>query len=364
MSRDDLRAAVGPWLVARVLVAAGWVVAAVAADDLLGHRTLQLRQDLLAWDGAFYRDIAAAGYDAVGAEGVRFFPFFPLLGRALSVVFLGREGPALVLLANACAFGVSALAHRVVRDETGDAAAARRAAWLVALFPAGFVLVWGYAEAMFLLAAVGAMLAMRRGAWWWAAGLGAAAALCRPVGVLLALAAAVEVLGVGRGRSSRRRRPGAAAAVLGPVAGAAVYLAWVEWRVGGWWDPISLQSDLRGGFVDPFSRLVRAVSDLAGDERLGDGLHLPFAVALVALLVVAARLLPLSYTVYAGAVLVVALSAENLNSLERYGLNAFPLVLALAIACSDPRAERAAMVVSAGGLVGLSALAWLGAYVP
>ncbi len=39
-------------------------------------------------------------------------------------------------------------------------------------------------------------------------------------------------------------------------------------------------------------------------------------------------------------VLLAALGAENLNSLERYGLNAFPLALTLAVLAKDPRVDK------------------------
>ena len=43
---------------------------------------------------------------------------------------------------------------------------------------------------------------------------------------------------------------------------------------------------------------------------------------------------------------------------------AFPLVLALAVVIRPPQVERAAFTLMAGGLVALSSMAWLGAYVP
>ena len=59
-----------------------------------------------------------------------------------------------------------------------------------------------------------------------------------------------------------------------------------------------------------------------------------------------------------------ALSAENLNSIERYGMSAFPLVLALAVVMRPPQVERAALTLMGGSVVALSSMAWLGAYVP
>ena len=120
----------------------------------------------------------------------------------------------------------------------------------------------------------------------------------------------------------------------------------------------------RGDGVDPFTRLFEGFRDLAGGERFGDGLHAPFALLFIVLLVLCARWFPASYVTYSALVLVAALSAENLNSLERYGLNAFPLVLTLALLCSDERVDRTVMALCAGGFVALGSLAWMGAYVP
>jgi hypothetical protein len=61
---------------------------------------------------------------------------------------------------------------------------------------------------------------------------------------------------------------------------------------------------------------------------------------------------------------IVAVSANNLNSLERYGLSAFPLLLALAALTWRRRVEWLALAVCGGGMVSMAALAWLGVYVP
>jgi hypothetical protein len=101
-----------------------------------------------------------------------------------------------------------------------------------------------------------------------------------------------------------------------------------------------------------------------GAERFGDGLHIPFAIIFVALLVLTFRWWPVSYGAFASVVLIAALAAENLNSLERYGLNAFPLALTLAVLLKRDQVERVVLMGLAGGIVALSALAWTGAYVP
>jgi hypothetical protein len=97
---------------------------------------------------------------------------------------------------------------------------------------------------------------------------------------------------------------------------------------------------------------------------LGSGLHFPWAIGFLVLLVVCFRKWPVSYGAYASAVLLIALSAGNLDSLERYGLSAFPLVLALAGLLRVGWLERAALVLCACGLTTYATLAFLGAYVP
>jgi hypothetical protein len=270
-------------------------------------------------------------------------------------------GTALLIVTNVAALVAGALVHRLTRLETGDRRAGRRAAWYVALVPPAFVLTWAYAEALFIALAAATILALRRQRWGWAAALGFAAGLTRPTGVYLALAAFVET-----GRGVRERRLGEvgprAVALAAPVAGAACYLWWVGHVFGDWKIPIDRQNDLRGGISNPIVRLGEAVADLA--HRDVHGLHLPFAVLLVVLAVIVWRRLPLSYGLFSVAIVVTSLAAGNLNSIERYGLNAFPLVMALALVTPTRLSERVTSAICAVGLAWMCALAWLAVYVP
>ena len=366
MTGREARRALPAWLTGRLLVAVGAAVAALlaatVADD---HEVL----GLVSWDGDWYRRIAEDGYGALPEEALRFFPLYPMAAKALAPLLLGSESAALVLLANVAALVALVLVRRLVLAETGKESVATRSMWLVAVFPASFVLAMAYAEALLLVLAVGLFLLVRRGgerSWWGAAGLGFLAGLTRPTGVLLTVAAVVEA-GRGWGSAATRERVAMAATVVAPVAGLAAYLSWVAARFDDAWLPLTVQEgELRGDIVDPVTRLWRAAADLLSfdGDRIVDGLHLPFALAFIALVVVLLRRWPASYGLYAGAVLAVALAADNLNSLERYALNGFPIVLALAAVTSRPLAARAVVAVSGAGMVGLTALALLGEYVP
>jgi hypothetical protein len=99
-------------------------------------------------------------------------------------------------------------------------------------------------------------------------------------------------------------------------------------------------------------------------DRLGDAVHPPMALLMVFLTVVVIRRLPARYALFAVPVVLVSLSAESFNSLERYGLNAFPLILALAIVTDREWLSRTAIALGAAGIVALTSFAWIGNYVP
>jgi hypothetical protein len=362
--RDDLRAVLPSWIAARLLVAVAWILAIGVIEHWApGARTTHQQVGLLAWDGGFYRDIAVIGYGGIDPEALRFFPLHALGGRLLSVLTFGRADIALVLLANVASLVAGVLVRRLVLFERdGDEAVAERAVWLFNLFPASFVLVWAYAEALFVALAVGTLLSARRGRFAVAGALAFAAALTRPVGVFLAATLAVEAWRRWAD-AEQGDRAVSVASVAAPVAGLGLYLGWVGRTFGDPALPFTVQDKLRTT-MDPLSRLVHGLGDMVGDARFDDGLHVPFVLGFLALLVVVARRWPASYTAYAVLVLLAAISAGNFNSVERYALNAFPLLFALADLIGTERRERLALAVCGNGLVALCALAWLAVFVP
>ncbi len=362
--RAELAAALPPWIVARLLVVLGYLIVDAAIDDLAPHRsTFEFDRHLLAWDGDWYDAIADRGYDDLPDEAVRFFPLFPLLGRALGWVLLGNQGLALVVIASVAALVAGMLLYRLALEETGDEVLAKRAAWLFALFPGAFVLVWGYAEGLMLVALIGAFLAFRRQAWWVAGALGLVAGLARPLGLFLVLPAAWEA-SRGWRETVGRERLARLAAVAGAPLGVLSYLTYTALQGPGFFDPLSEQSPYRGALQDPVSRLAEAIGDLVSPDTLGDAVHPPMAILMVVLTVVVVRRLPIRYSLFTIPVVTLSLSAESFNSLERYGLNAFPLVLALAMLTRREELSRAAIALGAGGVTALTAFAWIGNYVP
>lgn len=351
------------WVTARLAVLAALAFTRFLVDHT-GARAASGGQPvgLLGWDAAWYQRILDVGYTGLPEEALRFFPLLPLL--AAPVTLFAGTGPALLAVANGASLAAGFAVHRLVVDETSDRRLADRTVWVFALFPAAFVLVMGYAEGLLVLTAALCFRFLRRSQWRWAALAGLAAGLARPLGLLLVVPAAVEVLAARRRGSVRLGS--AAAAVIGPIVGSGLYLGWVGLRFGDPLEPLAQQQESlrRGPFVDPVSRLIDAGAQLLRGEEIGSGLHLPWALLFLGLLVVVARRLPLSYTLFSAAVLLVAVSSTNLDSLERYALSAFPLCIGAAVATRAPWAERAALGLSTAGLVIYASLAFLGVYVP
>ncbi|MEX2293299.1 MAG: hypothetical protein WD691_05880 [Acidimicrobiales bacterium] len=358
MIRDDLRAALPGWVLGRLLTALGWLVALVLVRmNAGGTWTVQMHQGLFAWDGAFYRAIADVGYEAVGADATRFHPLLPMLG--------GHD-LGLLIVSNLVALCAAAAIHHLVLEVLRDPDLARRAATLVGVAAPAFTLVWAYAESLFLFATALLLLALHRRQWWWVAVFGVVATLARPTGLLLVVAVAVGLFTHRSPTDPALPRDGhhvaQAAALVGPGLVMVGWLWWVEETFGDAWLPLRVQGDLRGGTRFPPFRLVEGLGEAMADP-LGDGLHLPFALLALWLAWIAWRRLPLAWALYAAVTVLVMLSASNLNSIERYAFGNVVLIVAGA-SVAGGRAWRPTVGVSGAVLVGMTALAWYGRYVP
>lgn len=362
-------AALPAWLTARALVLSTLVVAHPLQSRFrpIESSARRVREGLLAWDGDWFHDIASHGYEALPRPGLRYFPLFPLLGRWLASVLFSNVGLSLIVLANLFALLAGAALHRLVLHERpGDERLARRATWVLALAPPSFVLVMGYTEALAVLLAVLTFLALRRRRWAWAATGGFLSGLARPLGVLLSIPAAIEALPVLRSGSSRQRLA-ALGPVVAPVAGCLTYLAWVGARFGNPLLPYSSQQtpEFRGGFANPLVTMAKTIGELAtGQVATKNVPHLPWALALVALVVLACRRWPPSYGAFAAVTVLVALSTERWGSIERYGFACFPVVLALASLGAGERLQRWLLLVSGGLMATYATLTFLALYVP
>lgn len=372
---ESLREALLPFVVARVVVAGALGLAHFIVDRTHPSTpgvAARVHEGLLGWDAGWYETIARQGYGPLGHQSLRFFPAVPLLTRALAWVPGLGDGPALVLLANAAALAATAMLYLLVRRETGSGVVARRSVWILSLLPAGFVLVMGYAESVLLVFALGCFLALRppptaaaaRPHFALAGLLAFAAALTRPIGVLLVLAVGAELVRWWP-RLGRGERVGGLGAVAAPFVGLLCFLAWSKHVVGDWWAPlrVQLQSSHHGGLSDPVATLYHDASGVL-HHHVGTALHVPWVLLALAMLVVCWRRLPAPYTLFAAGVLATAVAGSNLDSFERYALSAFPLSIAAALVLTESQLERSVLALLAAGLAGYALLAFVNISVP
>ncbi len=372
---ESLREAVLPFLVARVVVLGALGLAHFVVDRTHPSTpgvAARVHAGLLGWDAGWYESIARVGYEPLGRQSLRFFPAVPALTHALAWIPGLGDGPALVLLANVAALAATAMLFVLVRRETGDVAVARRSVWILSLLPAAYVLVMGYAESLLVVFAIGCFLALRpassdatvRPHFALAALLAFAAALTRPIGVLLVLAVLAELVRWWQ-RLGRSERLAGIAAVAAPFVGVLAFLAWAKHEVGDWWAPlrVQLQSSHHGGLSDPFSMLYHDATGLV-HHHVGTALHVPWVLLALAMLIVCWRRLPAPYTLFAAATLATAVAGSNLDSFERYALSAFPLSIAAALVLTQTQVERAVLALLSAGLAGYALLAFLNISVP
>ena len=339
-------APVASWLTARAVVLGAFVLAAVL------HAVLPTRkpfQDLLGWDADWYRRIASFGYAALPHESLRFFPLWPLLARYVSAVSGIGVAAALLVLANGFALLYSRLLQQLALHEGWSPAAARRACWVAALAPAGFVLVMGYAEALSGCLLAGVMLTSRRRRWWAAAGLGVLLGLLRPTGVVVGVFVLLEAA---RGLAGCRGRElvARAGAVAAPAVGLGAFLLWTAGRFGEPLAPFTVQTraTLRGStFVNPLVGVGRALGELAHGRLAHELPHLLWILLSLALLVRCARRLPVSYTAFATATVLLGATARQFASYERYAASCIPLLLCAASLPLGRRARPVAVVAAA-----------------
>ena len=372
---EGLRAALVPLLVSRAIVWLAGVPAMLAlgysswresADP--GNLTAQLGNvgevlgaPVMRWDSVYYVQIANDGYTSAKQAG--FFPLYPpLIGLVGAPVVTG-------VLVSLIAFAVAlVLFDRLSVLETGSGPVARRAVWLLALFPASLFFSAVYTEALFLALSVGSFYAARQGRWAWAGILGGLAAMTRNVGVMLLVPLVVLYLwGPREDRPGERGRfPVRANALwlgLVPLGCAAVAaLMWDRFD-----DPFtawtSQESYFGRQFKGPFSGVVlgaiKPLQDLAAGHLGGfvnKGALFVVCAGALAIAVASFKRLPAAYGAYAIAALAPALSTPRdigpLNGSIRYVAVVFPLFLWLGLALE--RRRTAYLVLCGVFAVGLA----------
>lgn len=140
----------------------------LAADAISSlHTNLPIPRVLAPWDGTYYIGILKSGYPihvnpaSVNSEPIAFFPFYPLLGKAITVILSTHASITLEVVAM-IAGGIASVFATLIAREYSDPATARRTGILFALFPGSVISVMAYADSLAVMFSVAAIFFLMR----------------------------------------------------------------------------------------------------------------------------------------------------------------------------------------------------------
>jgi hypothetical protein len=304
---------------------------------LWAHRRHHGVRPILAaqWDAHWYLGIADHGYahhlgHAYDANNLAFFPLYPVLVKAVTVLTPGSRATTGLAIAVGCSFLAAWGVHAV-----GSHLHGRRVGVLLtvlwAALPVGLVEWMGYTESLFTAFAAWALYAVLTGRPVWAASLAAPAGLTRPTGIAVAGAVALTaLLSLRRGFSVRAL----AAAALAP-AGWLAYVGWVGLRVGRWDGYFAVQR-LWHNEWDGGAETVRRLREVLAQNSSPELFLIMVTVTLLAAAVLYGLCVgdrqPLPLLVFTGILLLIVLGSGGVYfPRARFLLPGFPLLLPLAL---------------------------------
>lgn len=301
-----------------VAFAANWFI-----SWLHGQRPFGLLMMWLKWDAVPFVLIAQHGYTSALSypHSTAFFPFVPLMLRALMAVGIPSHAAGLVIAAVSSLVAFAYL-YRLAEEDLGERCG-RRAVLYLALFPSAVFLIAGYTEPVFLAGAIPAFYYARRARWHLVALPAAVAVATRFAGIFLLLGLAVEFL--------RQREFSPAKVVRATVALAGGALPLVAYgfflhRVRG--DAFYYFTDQRLGWrrylVNPVTALVEST------QHSGFFLEALSAAVGIFFIAWAIRKQEWGYATYMGASLAALMTSSFYQSIPRVLVSFFPIMLLLA----------------------------------
>jgi hypothetical protein len=335
-----------------VLVTMG-IVAAVQGGTLLGR--------INRWDTRWYLRVITEGYPTrlpmihghVAANPVAFFPALPLLLHGLAGL-LGITP----LIAGIVVSGVTGLTATIgvwalVRELAGDRAATR-ATVLFALFPGSFVFSLVYSEGLVITGVAFGLLALLRRRWVVAGLCGFVATAAAPIALAFVVSCAWAAVVAIR---QRREWRALAAPVLAPL-GTVIYLLWLWARTGSL---TAFTRTERGGWHSflsiayPFRIIGHLLAHPIGANANTRLVFFCLVAEVVALVIAAWDRQSAVVFLYGLCVAVLAALTAPVGPRPRLLLDAFPLIVAVALRLKSRRAFTAGTVVSTGLLIAMTA---------
>jgi len=280
------------------------------------------------WDANWYMSIVTHGYPWMVDEqsNVAFFPLYPLAVRGLGLVFGGRFLLAGLILSSAFLFCGMVYLYRLVKIDYG-AEIARRAVWLMGIFPTSIFFTTLYTESLFMMTSVASFYYARKGRWAMAGLWGLLASLTRVTGLLLVLPLAWEYFGQHSFSLKKIIRPSALWMALVP-GGVLLYMAYLYVSMG---KPLAFaETQVTGwghGFTMFVGSITRDVDILIDKSEWWVVYELAATALLAALTIISLKKLRGSYTIYMLTSLLFFLAEGTTKSISRYLLVVFPIFI-------------------------------------
>jgi hypothetical protein len=313
-----------------------------APGDMIQH----LRETVDIGDVGWYMAIALFGYeagpfDSGDPHNWAFFPLFPLIVRAAYGV-TGEAQMTGMLVSHICFFGALVVLHRYIVTRGGDTGTADRAVFYLAFFPSSYVFSLPLTESLFLLLSVGSIFAAERQRWIASGVLAGFTSATRVTGILLL--APLALLAWGSLRAAGWKSKFRSACLLFAPIGLLAYMLYLGQLTG---NPFAFRDVQQAwGRALGMRQLVRAVVDYAvspglvaasWDFRLLNVAAL--LLALAAALVLAVRR-DWALSAYTFVSVLVPLATGSLQSMNRYIVVLFPIVLVLGLVGRRPLVDQ------------------------
>jgi len=287
------------------------------------------------WDTRHYLTIAEHGYDSsadIKNNLIAFFPLYPYLTKALTLVFRNYMLSALIISNLAYAVAAYFLYELVKLDY--DKEDAYRAVIYLSVFPTAYFLHAAYTESLFLALSIGSFYFARKKRWRLASVLGMFAATTRITGILLLPVLIVEYLSQKDYKLSKIKIDFLWIWIIG--LGLVFYLI-LNYTVAG--DPFYFlevqQASWSRKLALPYEGLLNAIRGMPGHTAsgalTGDWADIIFSVLGLAGVIYSFFRLRISYSLYVLLIWLLVTSSVIWLSIPRFTLTMFPLIILMAL---------------------------------
>ncbi len=291
------------------------------------------------WDSQWYLNIAEYGYNDVRPfnparhSTVGFFPLYSALISSLTLLTRDFLFSAL-LISNIFFLGAAFLMFKLVQKEMGEESAWRGLLYLF-LFPTAYIFSAAYPESLLLFFWLAAAYAARKNRWLVAGGAGFCAAITKSngvfIGVIFLIVLIQKIVELIR---TRRERTGALSAIAPPLI--ALGLTVLGTTAVGMFHYILTgdffaNSHVQHGawshvWVNPLQGIWTHIFKYQFDYAFNGVV----AVLFLVLLVMGIRRIKITYTIFAGVVILFTASNGIMVGMTRYLASLFPFILLFA----------------------------------